>query len=256
VLRPRIEGISEWFLQFDLGANFNFMGGTFRPRGDGEQETEAFKKAFGIAPYFGLTLGRYLTPNFGLSLGLAYDGHSVSNSQNAVDTCKVLDTSNGNIRTIPIPVNRDYSLSANYLAISLLGNLRFDNLLVHFGPSFGIPISGKTRETDVITDTTSACLYFAPDPVDERSSVTGSSDSTANKSLRISFKLGAGYMFEIAPNWKLVPQLSVDIPLNELFKEPYTVPIENTQTPHTSGIFNSSVRLYSVQATVGLRYTF
>jgi opacity protein-like surface antigen len=256
VLRPRIEGVSEWFLQFDLGANFNFLGGTFRPRGDGEQETDAFKKAFGLAPYFGLTLGRYFTPNFGASLGLAYDGHSVSNNQDVVDTTRVLDTSNGNIRSFTYPVHRDYTLSANYLAISLLGNLRFDKLLVYFGPSFGVPISGTTRETDAITDTSAIVMYFANDSADARRAVTGSTDSIANKNIRVSFKLGAGYMFEIAPNWSIVPQLGLDIPLTDIFKKQYTVPIENTQTPHTSGIFNAAVRHYSIQATVGLRYTF
>jgi hypothetical protein len=261
VLRPRIAGGSDWFLQLDAGINFTLLSGNsaVRPRLRGEQEYSEYKSATGIGPLVGLTFGHYFSPMFGLSVRVDYDGRSASNSvTRGIDTCNLFDVNGQIVSSVPMAVNKDYTVKIDYLSFSLLGNLRFEKWLFFFGPTFSIPLSGSIKENAQILDDTVSCFYFFNTP-DQTKSITGDNTDKDSINTRVSLKLGVGYDFEIAKNISLIPQVAFDLGFTDTYKTPVILTSRGESGLTTAQFFpayNAAIRLNSLQATIGLRFNF
>lgn len=256
VLRPKVGGAGNLFLQFDAGLNFNLLDGNpyLRPLMSYEQETSLYKSAFGIAPIVGVSLGYELSPHFIISLRADYDSRNTSESASLIDTCELRDALTGNTIRNPMPVSKQYNVNVSYLTISLLPAYRFENFFLYLGPSYGIPLSRSLRETDNITEE-GPCYYLAPGP-DTTRTITGALTSTDNVNGRLSFKVGIGYIFPVGGIIDFVPQIGFDFGLNGLFKDDENLVLSNAARTGSTGIsvpINPESKVNSLQATLGLR---
>jgi hypothetical protein len=255
VHRPHIAGKGHYYLQFDLGLNLTFLDGNSVARfpDAGEGETDFFQSGSGIAPLFGITLGREFSQHFALSLRADYDSRHVAMSRTVQDTCPLFDPIGNQVDATIINVSKDFAVTADYLSLSLLGNVRFDKLYLFFGPTVSLPLGFEARETDQILDTMAQCTYFYGRS-DSSKTISGAYTANDVTTTRVSFKLGVGYLIPLTPKISLVPQLAYDLHLNNTLDN--DVPILRMSDGGTSTapvVVNSKMRLNALQATIGLR---
>jgi hypothetical protein len=257
-----------FWLQFNLGANFTFLDGNsfYRQIDLLEQESPFFESGTGLGPLVGLQFGYAFNKTFSLTARVDYDSKSAGNSGRATDTCLLAGTPNNPLLVTPVQVDKDYNVTVNYIAMSLIGEARFGNFLLYLGPSFSVPISHKITETDDIVDADGVCEFFALTP-DSTKHLDGSLTNTDSLVNRLSLKFGLGYVINISPRISLVPEIGYDLGL-------YGVVADGTysgaQTMYMYGSdaqrndpqhhndpekqrINPLLRLSSLQATIGLR---
>lgn len=257
VLRPYLEGKSGIYVQADLGLNFNFLNGNpfVRPLITSyEQETSFYRSAFGLGPLIGISVGYEFSSHFGLTLRADYDVRSASRSATLNDTCVLRDAISGNVQRDPMEVQKSYSVSANYLSISLLPTYRFNYLFLFAGPTLSIPLSRKLEETDRITGET-PCYYLAGGP-DTSKVVTGSLTDNGNSATRFSIKLGAGYIIRASERIDIIPQVGLDLGLTDLYKADETLEMTNPDRPDGSSLdvpINHQILINTLQASIGVR---
>ncbi len=258
VLRPYFEGKRPWFFELDAGINMNLLTGNpvYRERNEFEGITNVFEQATGISPLVGLSAGYNLSSHVALVLRADYDPRWTSNSASMVDTCVFRDVSDPTLivgRT-PLSTQKEFGVDVDYLSISLLGRFTFRHLFIYAGPSFGIPIGGRTYETDRITDETANCSY---DPTDTTSPMvtSGEINGAGAASLRIGARIGLGYQVELDRNWSLVPQIGFDFGLNNVYSDDQPMPLQ-TANGATTGVatINRGLHIHSIQATIGIQY--
>lgn len=254
VHRPYKES-NQWYAQVDLGMNFSFLkfDPGFRRLTPGEGPNSMFKSADGIGVIAGATLGYKVSNDFSLSLSAAYDSRRVRRSGVAQDTCVMVDLETGETDAMLEDVRKEYNVNADYLSVSLLGNVRVDDAFFFAGPTASLPIAHSVGETDRIVDETSDCYYLFDTPSASKT-VSGETRAKDNLDKRYSLKLGAGYEIHVAPGISIVPQLAYDLNFSDMLKD------DEMLTAHTpdgsvagSATIARSMRLSSLQATVGLR---
>ncbi len=254
VHRPYFEGGGKWYVQGDLGLNFSFLSGNpvYRTLEAQEGPTDLFNSANGLAPRIGISLGYEFSPMFALSLGAGYDAYHASNSGSTGDTCVTIDTVTGIVTQNPQSVSKTFDVDASHLTITLLGNLRFDNLIVFFGPSAGVPLGHSTSETQTVSDT--AACPFLPGTPDASTTISGSLSQSDNLKTRFSVKIGAGYVIPLTKKLSLVPQLAYEIGFTDLLKQGETNVLSTPRgvLASTSSI-NPAMRINALQASIGLR---
>lgn len=263
VLRPRIATGGRWFIQFDLGLNVTWMNGNpaLRPLFNYEERSTLFESASGISPLISGSVGYRFNPEWALVLRLDYDPRHTSNSATSIDTCQIRDKVSGQLLSTPTPTSKEFTFDVNYFSISLLPEFTIDNTYLFAGPTISLPLSRKLEETDRIIDTASACLYFAETP-DSTRIRSGSVATDKNMKTRISFKIGAGYNFRVAPTVTIVPQIGFDFGLTTALTTDAatgtfeTMSLRNPSRPGSTGEtvnINDQVRLNSLQASIGVR---
>jgi Outer membrane protein beta-barrel domain len=257
VLRPYLEGKSGVFVQADLGLNLNFLNGNpfVRPLIlSYEQETSLYRSAFGLGPLLGLSVGYEFSSHFGVTLRADYDVRSASRSESLNDTCVQRDQASNNVLKTPMGVTKDYEVTVNYLSISLLPTYRFNYLFLFAGPTLSIPLARTVRESDRITQET-PCFYLAPGP-DTTKAVSGELTDNANSNTRFSVKVGAGYIVRASERIDLIPQVALDLGLNDTFKSDETLQMRKAGETTGESLdvpINRHIRINTLQISLGVR---
>jgi hypothetical protein len=255
VHRPHVPGRGGWYLQFDLGLNVTFLDGNTVARFPEPLDGPAslFESGTGLGPLLGATVGYQFSPRFALALRGEYDARDASNAATVQDTCPTYDLLGNRIGFTMMDVNKDFSVTADYFSLSLLGNVRFDRLYIFFGPTVSVPVGFQTSETDQILDTTAGCPYFEGSGA-ETNRIAGTFSNAAAADTRVSFKLGAGYLIPLSPKISLVPQLAYDLGLTDLLTTDVTNTLASPSGLESLPVLvNGKMRLSSLQATIGLR---
>lgn len=255
VHRPFIANEGGPYLQFDLGFNLTFLNGNTDARLPLAHEgaTTFFQSGSGLGPLIGATIGYHFSPRFALSFRADYDSRHVAKSGTLRDTCTVTDEFNNVIFNGPIDWSKSFAVTADYLSLSLLANLRFDRLYIFAGPNIGIPLGFEVSETDQIVDANSACYFFSG-TADTVKVVSGTTSGTDFSTQRFSLKIGAGYLIPLTSKLSLVPQLAYDLQLSNTLDQNVQNNLSGDAGPSTlsTGI-NGAMRLSALQATIGLR---
>lgn len=257
VLRPRSEGSSSMFVEFDGGINLTFLDGNpyVRPLLTSyEQETAIYRTAGGAGPYIGLSIGREFSSGFGLTAQVAYDARIAGNSSIMIDTCILVDPISGNLQRDRMEVHKEYTVCVDYLSVALLPHYKFDNLFFVAGPAFSFPITRRIEETNEIIDD-SPCYYLVPGD-DTTRVVTGSLTDVDNARARFSLKFGLGYLINLTSRIDIVPQLGFDVGLTDVLKEDEMLRMVNAAHPEGNSVtvpINRQMRINSLQAMVGIR---
>jgi hypothetical protein len=111
------------------------------------------------------------------------------------------------------------------------------------------------KESDQITDPDAPCYYLAPGP-DTTKAVSGSLTDNSNSNTHISVKLGGGYIIRAAKRIDIIPQIALDLGLNDLFKADETLQMRNPDRPQGSSLdvpINRHIRINTIQASLGIR---
>ncbi len=258
VLRPRIEGSLGLFIELDPGLNLTLLDGNpyVRPLITSyEQETSIYRSGLGLAPYMGLSVGYEFSSHIGIALHAGYDARHTSNSGSMIDTCVLMDPVGGGELRNPMQVEKSYKVNVDYLSIALLPNYRFDRLFFFLGPAVSIPLSKSIEETNTIIDD-SPCYYLSPS-ADTAKSITGSLAGSANLNTRFSLKMGLGYIFNVTPSIDIVPQLALDLGLNDVLQSDELLRLRKPGSPQGASLdipVNRHMRMNTLQALIGIRF--
>ncbi len=263
VLRPyasKSEG--HWFTQLDIGLNWSFLNTgdntmrTLLTAIEGDDTKDYLQSANGLAPLISASIGYAFNDMFGLRFGAAYDSRSVSRTETTVDLCDM------GVALVDERIDKDYTVRADYLSLSLLWDIYIDDFMVYLGPSASIPLSMNIEETFTVSDPESDCAYF-PGGIDESPTVSAELSDNELMESRFSFKLGIGYMMPIGTTTDVVFQLGYDIGLTNLLSEPGIMTFRNPEfdydahpdpLPGLPVAVSDVMKVSSLQATVGIRF--
>jgi hypothetical protein len=261
ILRPRIPTLGDFFVEVDAGLNVTWFDGNpiYRAFFPSEEESRLFRSGFGLDPYGSASFGMRLTPAIRLRLRADYDNRSMSRSGTTIDSCPLFDALTGvQIGSLPVEVDKSFSLAITYATISLLAEYRMDPLFIFLGPSYSIPLSRRFSEDDRITDDESICMYFHDTP-DTTRHIRAEVEGIDNMSSVLGIKVGAGMLIPMSEELSLVPQIGLDLPLASALKqdEPYTFrPASGGGTGENGTRLNRHMYFRALQASIGLRYNF
>lgn len=261
ILRPRIPVGGMFFVGFDVGMNVSWFDGNpiYRAFFESEEESRAFRSAFGIEPLGAFYVGMRLTSNVRVRLRGDYDVRVADRTTTTIDDCPLHDAVTGEvIGTFPVDVEKSYALEIAYMSFSLVGEYHFDQAFVFAGPSWSMPLRRTFTETDRIVDPNSLCIYFADSP-DTTRQIRAEASGTDNVGSIYGVTIGVGYKIEMASDLQLVPQIGLVFPFGSTLKtdEPFTF---RGDTPGSAGEITTRLNRHmyfrTLQASIGLRYSF
>lgn len=258
VLRPHIPSEGQLYIEPHLGLNFSFLSAdSLRPSDPSEGDLDIYRSAFGIAPLIGVTFGYQFSPTIGVEFDVAYDGRSASNSGTSSDACFIIDLSTGDTIEFPrIPIDKDYTVSVDYLSFGFLGTFNVESAFFFLGPSVSIPVASSLDETKHIADDATVCRFF-PFTADSTTTISGALNSL-EAATHVSLRIGVGGRLRVSDRMELIPRIAYDFGLTDTFTGSGGIRYQKAGT--TDGMFydlptDKSMQLNALQLSLGLRVT-
>jgi hypothetical protein len=261
ILRPRIPTRGSFFVGFDVGMNISWFDGNpiYRAFFNSEEESVAFRSAFGVEPFGGLYVGMRLTPDLRVRLRGDYDVRVADRSVTTTDQCPVHDAVTGEvIGSMPVDVEKEYSLEIVYGTISLVGEYHMGPAFIFVGPTWSMPLKRTFTETDRIIDPNSICVYFSDSP-DTTRQIRAEATGIDNVNSVYGVTLGIGYKIDMGSDLQLVPQIGAGFPFGSALKtdEDYRFRGEDPGSDESiTTRLNRHMYFRVLQASIGLRYSF
>jgi hypothetical protein len=261
ILRPRLPTRGSFFIGFDVGMNISWFDGNpiYRAFFESEEESQAFRSAFGIEPFGGFYLGMRVSPSMRVRFRGDYDVRVADRETVTIDQCPLHDAVTGEvIGTVPVDVEKTFSLEIAYLTLSLVGEYHMGQAFLFAGPSLSRPLSRTFTETDRIVDPNSLCTYFADTP-DTTRQIVATASGTDNLRSIWGVTLGVGYKIDMSSDLQLVPQIGAHFPFGSALQtdEDYTFRGESPGSEETiTTRLNRHMYFRALQASIGLRYSF
>jgi opacity protein-like surface antigen len=246
------------FIQLDAGATQSSLQGNkgfHAPDADPDVVPGYLKSSNGVAPNVGLTLGYRFNKSFSLGLRVDYDSRHVANNGTFQTMCTEYDPENGDaVEEHLVDVQDKYEATVDYLSISALPSVHFDDFFVFAGPSIGIPLSRTIKQSNTLTDPGSCEFFYGSSSATK--SISGTLDGKTNLKQRIALKLGVGYLFPLTGNVGLVFQAGADVGASDLLEKDEDLMLRNpavTGGPSAPSTINAAMRFHSAQGSIGLR---
>lgn len=275
VLRPVVPSTGAMYVEPHAGINFALLNGNARWRDpiiaqgningglmlvQGEGETDLYNSASGIAPLFGATFGYRFTKIFGVEVDLSYDSRRTSNSGVTNDIAAVITPTDTTSQESP--VDKNFTIGADYISLGLAVTARFAPIELSIGPVYSLAQKGVVEETTRWQPSDPAVYYFRQEP-DESVGLRGGVTDSTKVDDRVSLRIGAAATFPITNRIELVPRVSYDIGLTDMFTgsdvyvmeaDPQAMTDPNaTNQNFFLARFNNAMRLSALQFSLGVR---
>lgn len=247
------------FIQIDAGISQSTLQSSsgFRVPEEGSLGVPGYlKSANGTAPFAGLMLGYRFNSAFSFGVRVDYDSRHAANTGTTQVPCTLYDPETGEaVEQQPVDVQDKYSATVDYLSISALPAVHFENFYFYAGPSIGIPLSRSISETATLAEHDEECQFFFGTE-DATSSITGSLGGKTNLKQRLGLKFGLGYLHPLTSRIGLAIQAGADVGSTDLFETKDELHLQNPNTTGGSTLIstlNANQRFHALQGSIGLR---